>query len=230
MPLSLYRGTIFRLQKNPRRGYRPKIAGILFVCNETEGKYYTVPTIWRYWHNAITITRWQQCISATMITRWHYCISEEMVTGWVYWIVNVSNSKELLIARRKHQHLQTSGNDPNYENGMGYQRKRRETEGQKVREGGRMQCFMRKEDKSLIDVENVETTGKRCCHLSWRKKLNSSLCMFFGMKYSSPIFMYIVPMYSRLTTFTKTLPQMSFLFRSGAPSMTLLTAGALTGP
>ena len=42
-PLSLYRGTIFRLQKNPRRGYRPKIAGILFVCNEPEGKYYTVP-------------------------------------------------------------------------------------------------------------------------------------------------------------------------------------------
>ena len=40
MPLSLYRGTIFRLQKNPRRGYRPKIAGILFVCNEPEG---TVP-------------------------------------------------------------------------------------------------------------------------------------------------------------------------------------------
>ena len=101
---------------------------------------------------------------------------------------------------------------------MGYQRlrKRRETEGQKVREGGRMQCFMRKEDKRLIDVENVETTGKRCCHLSWRTQLNGSLCMFFGMKYSSPIFMYIVPMYSRLTKLTKTLPQMSFLFRSGA--------------
>ena len=46
-------------------------------------------------------------------------------------------------------------------------------------------------------------------------------------------------MYLRLTTFTKTLPQMSFhlyffatvfLFRSGAPPMTLLTAGALTDP
>ena len=34
VPLSLSRGTIFRRQKNPRRGYRPKIAGILFVCNE----------------------------------------------------------------------------------------------------------------------------------------------------------------------------------------------------
>ena len=45
MPLSLSRATIFRRQKNPRRVYRPKIAGILFVCNEPEGKYYTVP-IW----------------------------------------------------------------------------------------------------------------------------------------------------------------------------------------
>ena len=32
----------------------------------------------------------------------------------------------------------------------------RERGGQK--EGGRMQCFMKTEDKSLIDVENVETT------------------------------------------------------------------------
>ena len=43
MPLSLSRATIFRRQKNPRRVYRPQIAGILFVCNEPEGKYYTVP-------------------------------------------------------------------------------------------------------------------------------------------------------------------------------------------
>ena len=43
MPLSLSRATIFRRQKNPRRVYRPKIAGILFVSNEPEGKYYTVP-------------------------------------------------------------------------------------------------------------------------------------------------------------------------------------------
>ena len=33
-------------------------------------------------------------------------------------------------------------------------------------EGGRMQCFVKKEDKGLIDVENVETTGEWCCHLS----------------------------------------------------------------
>ena len=50
---------------------------------------------------------------------------------------------------------------------MAYNRKRRETDGQKERErGGMVQCFMKKEDTSLIDVENVETTGERCCHLS----------------------------------------------------------------
>ena len=32
-----------------------------------------------------------------------------MVTVQVHWIVNVSNGKELWIARRKHQHLQTAG-------------------------------------------------------------------------------------------------------------------------
>ena len=44
-------------------------------------------------------------------------------------------------------------------------------------------------------------------------------------------------MYFRLTTFTKALPQISFplkkiyfFLRSGAPPMTLLTAGALTDP
>ena len=57
------------------------------------------------------------------------------------------------------------------------------------------------------------------------------------MKHISPTFMYIIPMYLRLRTFTKTLPQMSFhldlllfLFRSGARFMTQLTAGALTDP
>ena len=29
-----------------------------------------------------------------------------------------------------------------------------------------MQCFMKKEDESLIGVDNVETTGEICCHLS----------------------------------------------------------------
>ena len=30
------------------------------------------------------------------------------------------------------------------------------------REKRGMQCYMKKEDNSLIDVENVETTGERC--------------------------------------------------------------------
>ena len=34
----------------------------------------------------------------------------------------------------------------------------------RVEEGGTIQWFMKKEDKCLIDVENVETTGERCCH------------------------------------------------------------------
>ena len=33
------------------------------------------------------------------------------------------------------------------------------------KEGDRMQCFTKKEDERLIDVENVETTGERCCHM-----------------------------------------------------------------
>ena len=56
-----------------------------------------------------------------------------------------SNCIELLIARRKHQHLQSAGKYHQLRNGMGYLRKREE--------GWRMQCFMKKEDTSLIDVD-----------------------------------------------------------------------------
>ena len=41
---------------------------------------------------------------------------------------------------------------------MGYHRERRETE--REQEGGRMQCFMKKDEKNLIDVQNVETRRK----------------------------------------------------------------------
>ena len=64
-------------------------------------------TRWHYFLNAVMITRWQYCPSATIVTRWHYCTRVEMVTGWVHWIVNVSNCKELCIARRKHRRFQT---------------------------------------------------------------------------------------------------------------------------
>ena len=34
------------------------------------------------------------------------------------------------------------------------------------REKRGVQCYMKKEDNSLIDVEDVETTGDRCRNLS----------------------------------------------------------------
>ena len=34
------------------------------------------------------------------------------------------------------------------------------------REKRGMQCYMKKEVNSLIDVESAETTGERCRHLS----------------------------------------------------------------
>ena len=71
-----------------------------------------------------------------MITRWHYCISVEMVTGRVHWIVNVSNSKVLWIARRKHQHLQNAGKDHELGKRDGLPQKERKTDGYKEREIG----------------------------------------------------------------------------------------------
>ena len=97
-----------------------------------------------------------------------------------------------------------------------------------------MPCFMKREDKSLIYVDNVETTGERCCHLSPRTPLNSAVCTFIGMKQISHTFMYIIPVYFRLTAFTKTLPEMSFdgffLLFVSLYIMTRLTAGVLTYP
>ena len=54
-----------------------------------------------------------------------------------------------------------------------------------------MQCAMKKEDKSLMGVENVETIGERWCHLSCRTQLNSSVCTFIGMKHISPRYICI---------------------------------------
>ena len=44
MSMTLFRKHFFMEQKKSQRQYRPKIAGILFVCNEPEVKYYTVPS------------------------------------------------------------------------------------------------------------------------------------------------------------------------------------------
>ena len=62
VPLSLSRGTVFRRPKNPRRGYRPKIAGILFVCNEPEGKYYTVPMCQELSKSCSVERGWYHCM------------------------------------------------------------------------------------------------------------------------------------------------------------------------
>ena len=70
-----------------------------------------------------------------------------------------------------------------------------------------MQCFIKKEDKSLIDVENVETTGERCCHLSRRTALNSPLCAFIGMKHISPTFyVYRMNVFEADNIYKKKLP------------------------
>ena len=102
-----------------------------------------------------------------------------------------------------------------------------------------MQCFVkRRKTACLLNVENAETTGERGCHLSRRTPLNSSVCTFIGLMHVSPTLMCIIPMNLRLTTFTKTVPQMQFhiyvllfYFALGlhAP-MTLLTDGALIYP
>ena len=101
-------------------------------------------TRWRYCLKAVMITRWQYCLRVTMLTRWHYYISMEMVTGCVNWIVNVSNDKELWIARI-HQQLQTAGKD-NLIRKTGWGTTETETDRQK--EGRRMQCFIKKGDKA----------------------------------------------------------------------------------
>ena len=75
-----------------------------------------------------------------------------------------------------------------------------------------MQCFMKKEDKRLIDVENIVTTSETRCHLSWRTPSNSLWCTFIAIKHISPTFVYIITMYLRPTTYTKTLPKCHFTY------------------
>ena len=61
------------------------------------------------------------------------------------------------------------------------EREERQRDRQREKEGGRTQCFMNKKDPSLIDVEHVEITGARCCHLIWRTPLNSSFIYLFHL-------------------------------------------------
>ena len=83
MPLSLSRATIFRRQKNPRRVYRPKIAGILFVCNEPEGKYYTVPKCLMHGHDVPSLSiLCEHGVSDTMDLRHPGAIRAFPVSPW----------------------------------------------------------------------------------------------------------------------------------------------------
>ena len=89
---------------------------------------------------------------------------------------------------------------------------------------GRMQCLMKKEDKSLIDLEHVETTGER-----W--------CTFIGIKHISPTFMYInhTNVFEADDIYNPPPPSVILhyiilLFRARAPPVTLQIAGALTNP
>ena len=64
----------------------------------------------------------------------------------------------------KHQHLPNRRERPLIKKtGWGTTERERQMDRKRGKEGGGMQCFMKKEDKSLIDVDN---TGKMYCHLS----------------------------------------------------------------
>ena len=73
-----------------------------------------------------------------------------IVIGWIHWIVNVSNCKELWIARRNRREIPLIR-----KTGLGTTERERERHMDRKREKRGMQCYMKKEDNSLIDVENV---------------------------------------------------------------------------
>ena len=101
----------------------------------------------------------------------HYCIIVEMVTGCVHWIVDVSNSKQRM--QRTLDCKKKTSTSPNRrerplirKTGWGTTERERQMDRKREKGEGRMQCFMKKDDKCLIDVENVETTFEMCCDLS----------------------------------------------------------------
>ena len=91
-----------------------------------------------------------------------------------------------------------------------------------------------------LDYSLKQWMGERCCHLSgrtqWRTPLNSSTVYIHRNEAHFTYIHVSYPMYLRLTIFTTTkLPKCHFIyhlllfsFLSGAPPMTLLTAGAVT--
>ena len=175
------------------------------------------------------VTRWHYYIDVVIIARWLYCLDAVMIGVKLQTTLDCKKKTSTSPNRRERPLIRKTGWVSQKE------RRDRETGGQKQREmGGRVQCFMKQEEKSLIDIENVETTGERSCHLSWRTPLNTSLCTFIGTKHISPTFVYIIPEADNI--YKNPPPNVIFpkknyiMFRSGAPPMTLLTVGALTDP
>ena len=82
------------------------------------------------------ITRWRYCLNAVMITRWQYCLNAAMITRWHY----CTSMDRPLIKK------------------TGRRTTERERQMDRKREnvGGRMQCFMKNEYKSLIDVDKFD--------------------------------------------------------------------------
>ena len=105
------------------------------------------------------------------------------------------------------------------------------------KEGERMQCFMKKDD-------NKTDRCRKCCN--YRRKVlppelrNTIEQIIVYVHRNEAHFTYIYVYHTNVfeaDSIYKTLPQMSvhifcllFFSRSGAPPMTLLTAGALTDP
>ena len=84
-----------------------------------------------------------------MITRWQYCLSAEIIT--IDGTTASPNRRETPLISKA---------------GWGTTERERQMDRNREKGVGKMKSFKKKEDKSLIDVENVENTRERCCHLS----------------------------------------------------------------
>ena len=72
-----------------------------------------------------------------------------------------------------------------------------------------MQCFVKKEDRSLIDVENVETAGETNVLPPELTNSIEQFIVYVDRKEAHFTYIYvdIIPTFLRLTTFTKKTPK-----------------------
>ena len=74
-----------------------------------------------------------------------------------------------------------------------------------------MQCFMKKEHTSLIDVEHVEPSARlKALPSELTNTIEHFIVYVHRNEAHSPTCMYIIPMYLWVTTFTKTVPKLCF--------------------